>query len=147
MLQPTPCAVSAFPEDDVRSSHLVCVYNGSLNYRTFFCGLSIDSRIVPSRFPNPDTAVECTAGLGLTRGGDMRQRLALSSGSAEAVRDLTFTDGVYAKGTRACAHRELLREWLWEPNLRTCAPHLFFTLVFTLVFAPNIFSGLTRGHT
>jgi len=28
----------------------------------------------------------------------------------------TFTDGSYTKGTRAHTHRELIREWLWEPR-------------------------------
>jgi len=26
------------------------------------------------------------------------------------------TDGLYTKGTRARTHRELIREWLWEPK-------------------------------
>jgi len=26
------------------------------------------------------------------------------------------TDGLYTKGTFANTHRELIREWLWEPN-------------------------------
>ena len=26
------------------------------------------------------------------------------------------TNGVYTKGTRAHTHRELIREWLWEPK-------------------------------
>jgi len=30
--------------------------------------------------------------------------------------DDQFTDGVYTKGTRAHTHRELIREWLWEPK-------------------------------
>ena len=28
-----------------------------------------------------------------------------------------FTDGLYTQGTRARTHRELIREWLWEPNV------------------------------
>jgi len=28
-----------------------------------------------------------------------------------------FTDGAYTKRTRAHKHRELIREWLWEPNV------------------------------
>jgi len=27
-----------------------------------------------------------------------------------------FTDGSYTKRTRAYTHRELIREWLWEPK-------------------------------
>ena len=27
-----------------------------------------------------------------------------------------FSDGLYTKGTRAHTHRELIREWLWEPK-------------------------------
>jgi len=27
-----------------------------------------------------------------------------------------FTDGSYTKGTRAHTHRELIREWIWEPK-------------------------------
>jgi len=27
-----------------------------------------------------------------------------------------FTDGVYTKETRAHTHKELIREWLWEPK-------------------------------
>jgi len=27
-----------------------------------------------------------------------------------------FTDGLFTKGTRAHTHRELIREWLWEPK-------------------------------
>ena len=30
-----------------------------------------------------------------------------------------FIDGPYTKGTRAHAHRELIREWLWEPTGRS----------------------------
>jgi len=29
---------------------------------------------------------------------------------------ILFTDGSYTKGTRAHTHRELTREWLWEPK-------------------------------
>jgi len=28
----------------------------------------------------------------------------------------SFTDGLYTKGARAHTHRELIREWLWEPK-------------------------------
>jgi len=29
---------------------------------------------------------------------------------------LKFTDGLYTKETRAHTHRELIREWPWEPT-------------------------------
>jgi len=29
---------------------------------------------------------------------------------------IVYTDGSYTKGTRAHTHRELIREWLWEPK-------------------------------
>jgi len=29
---------------------------------------------------------------------------------------VTFTDGLYTKGTRAHTHRKLIRKWLWEPK-------------------------------
>jgi len=31
-------------------------------------------------------------------------------------RIIQFTDGSYTKGTRAHTHREVIREWLWEPK-------------------------------
>jgi len=34
-----------------------------------------------------------------------------------------FTDGSYTKGKRAHTHRELIREWLWEPNVHNEAIH------------------------
>jgi len=37
MLPHTTFAVSAFPEDDVQSSHSVCVYNASRNYNHEYC--------------------------------------------------------------------------------------------------------------
>ena len=30
--------------------------------------------------------------------------------------DNVFTDGSYTKGTQAHTHRELIRQWLWEPK-------------------------------
>jgi len=32
---------------------------------------------------------------------------------------IPFTDGSYTKGTRAHTHRELIREWFWEPKGRS----------------------------
>jgi len=29
---------------------------------------------------------------------------------------IIYSDGAYTKGTRAHTHRELIREWLWEPK-------------------------------
>jgi len=37
-------------------------------------------------------------------------------GGAGLCRMCVSIDGLHTKGTPACTHRELIREWLWEPK-------------------------------
>ena len=48
----------------------------------------------------------------------VRPSTQLLANYATAVRD-TYIDGYNTKGARAHTHRELIREWLWEPNGHT----------------------------
>jgi len=100
--------VSAFPEDNVPSSHSVCVYNGSRNYRTFLvcsaCGAThtesgklyrkVKHRGPPKSFLTP-TAKACP----LRR----RSRRLQGRGAPHTEHGLGVLNGKVCVLTRACA--------------------------------------------
>ena len=52
----------------------------------------------------------------VTKSAKKCQRTAIRESGSNNRIVAVFIDGLYTKGTRAHAHRELLREWLWESN-------------------------------